>query len=271
MALLSGGGLLVGVAAAVGAFAGNTEHVVALWSGATLHNDGSAAITEVIDYDFGSSQGKHGIYRDVPGLDPASAIQVSSPDAPAELTILTAPSAEPATRLRIGDPAETVSGRRRYTIDYELPGIAPNGALAWDAVGTAWTVPINKATVEVAAPWELTDVRCVRGSTGSTDACTVTQPQPGHLVADGGSLDAGQGVTIYATAGAPLSAAPALTPPTGPGGSSKGTGLVPPATVALAGALIGAFPASRLVRRRGRERVGVGRRRRRRVRPRLHQ
>jgi hypothetical protein len=261
LAVLGVGGLVVGAAAAIGAFAGNPEHVQSLWAGATLHPDGSAAITEVIDYDFGSAQGKHGIYRDVPGLDPGSAIKVSSPDGPSNLTILATPPdarSYPATRLRIGDPAQTVSGRVQYLIDYELPGIAPNGALAWNAVGTGWTVPIKHTTVEVAAPWELTDVRCVRGGAGSTDSCPVSQPQPGHLVADGGALDPGQGVTIYASRGTALAAAPELSPPTGSAPSENGTGLVAPALLGVIGALLGALPTSWAVRRRGRERVGVG-------------
>jgi hypothetical protein len=38
----------------------------------------------VIDYDFGS-QARHGIFRDVPGLDPAEPVQVASPSAPAQV------------------------------------------------------------------------------------------------------------------------------------------------------------------------------------------
>jgi Predicted membrane protein (DUF2207) len=263
LAVLGVGGLVVGAAAAIGAFAGNPEHVASMWAGATLRPDGSAAITEVIDYDFGSALGKHGIYRDVPDLDAASAIKVTSPDAPAELTILGGPTDPrtglPETRLRIGDPSETVSGRHRYLIDYELTTIQPNGMLAWNGVGTSWTVPIKQTTIEVAAPWELTDVRCVRGAAGSTEPCpSVTQPQPGHLVADGGSLDPGEGVTIFAAKGNPLPAAPELSPPTGPLAGGGGTGLVVPAVLGFLAALAGALPASRAVRRKGRERVGAG-------------
>jgi hypothetical protein len=131
--------------------------------------------------------------------------------------------------------------------------------LAWNAVGTGWTVPIKKTTIEVAAPWEFTDIRCVRGAGGSTNPCpAVSQPQPGHLVADGGSLDPGQGVTIYASQGTPLAAAPELSPPTGPLAGGGGIGLVLPAVLGFLGALAGALPASRVVRRRGRERVGIG-------------
>ena len=214
--LLTGGGLLVGGVAAAGAFFGNTEHIASMWVGAELSRDGSAAIREVIDYDFGASFEKHGILRDVPGLDPGSTIVVTSPNAPAGVAVFQTPPdspSYPATRIRIGDPDKTVSGERRYLIAYSLDDIAPDGTLAWDAIGAGWDVPIEQAEIQVTAPWELTDVRCVQGGTGSTTACETAQPEPGRLVVQVPSLDAHQGVTVYASAGAPLEVAPSLTPP----------------------------------------------------------
>src|SRR6476620_27311 len=60
VALLCGGGVLLGVGAAIGAFVGNPEHIQDMWAGASFHADGSAAITEVIDWDYGSATDKHG-------------------------------------------------------------------------------------------------------------------------------------------------------------------------------------------------------------------
>ncbi len=261
---MCGGAVVVGVAAAIGAFVGNPEHIQSMWSGATLHEDGSGSVTEVIDWDFGSSLDKHGIFRDVKGLDPSDQIKVSSPDAPDALVITSAPldaASAPATRLRIGDPATTVSGRHRYIISYDLASdvMSPNGALFWNGIGAYWPVTISNATVEVAAPWEFNDVRCFQGAQNSTTPCAnLSQPQPGHLVVTTGELGTNQGVTIRATPGAPLAAMPVLSPPTAAIPEGGGTGLVLPATVALAAALLGALPASRVVRRRGRERVGAG-------------
>ena len=42
---------------------------------------GAARVVEVIDYDFGNRE-RHGIYRDVSGLDPGDPVEVSSPSAP---------------------------------------------------------------------------------------------------------------------------------------------------------------------------------------------
>src|SRR5829696_4289924 len=168
------------------------ERVARLWAGAEVGGGGAAQITEVIDYDFASRQ-RHGIYRDIPGLDPADPVRVHSDSAPDQVQVT---GTAHQTRLRIGDPDRTVTGRHRYTVGYRLAGVAPGGRLAWDAVGTSWTVAIGQVEVHVIAPFGLEEVVCVRGVAGSTTPCQATQPAPGHLVARLEGLDAGQGVTI---------------------------------------------------------------------------
>jgi Predicted membrane protein (DUF2207) len=202
-AVLAGAVLVVGAVGLAAGVAGQTERISRLWAGAAVGGDGAARITEVIDYDFGS-QRRHGIFRDVPGLDPARPVEVSSATAPDQVEVTgTAQQA----RVRIGDPDETVSGRHRYRIAYPLAGVAPGGRLAWDAVGTAWPVPIAGVELHVVAPWRLEGARCVGGAAGSEDPCQVAQPEPGHLVATVDDLDDGEGVTLFATAGPRLAAA----------------------------------------------------------------
>jgi hypothetical protein len=225
MLLLAGVVVLAGVAAVAGVVAAEPERVARLWAGAEVGRAGQAAITEVIDYDFASRQ-RHGIYRDIPGLDPADPVRVHSDGAPDQLQVT---GTAHQTRLRIGDPDRTVTGRHRYTVEYRLAGVADGGRLAWDAVGTSWTVPIGQVELHVVAPWRLEEVVCVRGVAGSTAPCQATQPEPGHLAVALDDLEPGQGVTLYATAGAPLAAAPALpAPPAGVPGD-PGTGPLPPA------------------------------------------
>ncbi|HYJ72997.1 MAG TPA: DUF2207 domain-containing protein [Actinomycetota bacterium] len=245
--------VLVGGAAVAGAVAAASERITGLWAGAQVGAGGAARIVEVIDYDFGSRR-RHGIFRDVPGLDPADPVQVASPSAPAQVEVS---GTAHQTRLRIGDPERTVRGRHRYTIGYRLAGVAPGGRLAWDAVGTAWPVGIARAELHVAAPYRLEDARCVQGGAGSQAPCPVAQPEPGHLVATVEELDAGEGVTLYATAGTRLAAAPALPGPPAPP-ANPGTGPVPPALVAAAAAVVAAAATSRLIRRAGREQVAPG-------------
>jgi hypothetical protein len=253
-AALAGAAALVGAVALVAGVAGQTERISRLWAGAEVGDGGAARVVEVIDYDFGS-QRRHGIFRDVPGLDPAGPVEVSSATAPDQVEVTgTAQQA----RVRIGDPERTVSGRHRYTIAYRLGGVAPGGRLAWDAVGTAWPVGIAGVELHVVAPFRLEAARCLRGAAGSEDPCPVGQPEPGHLVATADGLDAGEGVTLFASAGARLAAAPALPAPPAGAPPDPGTGPVPPALVALAAAVAGAVPTARLVRRAGRERVAPG-------------
>ena len=254
--VLAGCALLVGGVGVAGAVFGDQERVTRLWTRAELGADGGAQIAEEIDYDFGGfATDKHGIYRIVPQLDPGSPIQVSSPTAPAEVTVT--PESGGA-RLKIGDPAETVSGRHRYLIDYPLPGVVTGREVAWDAVGTGWTVPIEKAEIHLVAPFELGDLRCDVGGVGDTGGCEARTVEPGHVVVDVEDLDTGEGVTLRATTGNPVASPAAepqapVDPPTEPG-----SGLLPPGAAAAAAALVAAVPATVMVRRAGRERVAAG-------------
>jgi hypothetical protein len=61
--------VVFGGVAAIARVLGNTERVTAMWVGAEIAADGSARITEVIDYDFGEpDRVRHGIHRDLPHL-----------------------------------------------------------------------------------------------------------------------------------------------------------------------------------------------------------
>jgi len=254
--LVAVGGLLVAVVTAGFAAAGDGERVTGMWAGAEVAADGGATVVEVIDYDFGP-QAKHGIFRDVPGLraDDPGAVRVSSGTAPADVQL--SPSGG-GTRIRVGDPNRTVTGRHRYRIEYPLGGVAPGGVLAWDAVGTGWTVPIGAVEVHVAAPFEFRDVRCVRGGVSAEDPCaSAAQAEPGRLDATESGLDPGEGVTVYAT-GTPIGAAPSLPEPPAGAPVDPGTGVLPPALLAVVAALAAAALTSRVVRRAGRERVAAG-------------
>jgi hypothetical protein len=252
--LLGLAGVLAGAAAFAGAMVADAERITRLWAGAQVAESGAAGVVEVIDYDFGGRR-RHGILRDVPGLDPADPVEVSSATAPDQVEVT---GTAHQTRLRIGDPARTIGGRHRYRIAYHLPGVANGGRLAWDAVGTSWPVATGGVELHVVAPYRLEGASCVRGVTGSTAACPVAQPEPGHLVAtvDDG-LDAGEGVTLYATAGGRLAAAPALPAPPAPA-PDPGTGWPPPTLAAGLAALAGVVVGARLVRRAGRESVAAG-------------
>lgn len=239
----------LGVATSILTGVGGGERVSRLWVAATLSGDGSAAVVEVVDYDFGANQ-RHGIFRDVPGLRRSAPVQVSSPDAPDAVTVENDGS---TTRLRIGDPTRTVSGAHRYVLRYTLDGVVRNGQVAWDAVGTGWDAPVDEADVHVVAPTALDGARCAAGSAGSTDGCAVRETRPGSLTARATDLGSGQGLTLYAATGAPLASTPAL--PTPPDTAPAQARVNPAYPGLLAGglAVLVGLLCSWLLRRAGRE------------------
>ena len=255
VALLALGVAIAGGAAAIGAAAGDPERATALWVGAELDADGRARIVEVIDYDFGVER-RRGVFRDVPDLPGDAPVVAHSATAPAGVRVTANSRAE--TRILVGDPDRTVSGRHRYTIDYPLGTLTTDGGLAWDAVGTTWEVHKEEVEVHLVAPFRLEDPRCFRGRIDSTKRCSVRQVDPGHLVARIDRLDKDQGVTVEATRAGAIGDSPALAVPPSRPIEDPGTGLLPPLGVAAIAALVGAVPTSVLIRRAGRERVAVG-------------
>jgi hypothetical protein len=254
MGLLGGGALVVGVSGLIGAAGGQVEKIDAVWTRASVNSDGSAQVLEVIDWDFGWATDKHGIFREIPDLPVDTPVTVEA-DAPDQLAVTSEPN---GTRLRIGDPNTTVSGKHRYELDYLLPGVVRENTLDWETFGTQWDVDIDEAEVHVTAPFDLTDPVCSQGRSGSAAPCDVELVEPGHLVARVEGLDSGEGVSIEARTGSDLAAAPALPEPPTDRPTDDGTGLGPPAALAAAGTAAAALPASRLVRRAGRERISSG-------------
>ncbi len=196
------------------AFLARPEHVVRMTAQAEVAENGSAKITETIDYRFAGFQ-KHGIYRDVPGLSAdTNGITVTQDGRPAQVLVTSNDLARPNAHIRIGDPGHTISGDHTYVVSYPLPTVIDvAGNLEWNAVGTAWVVPIDQADVDIAGPWTWTTPTCQRDAAGSTTPCTVSQPEPGLLQVHVEGLSAHQGVTIRAGKGARLAATPALPAP----------------------------------------------------------
>jgi hypothetical protein len=254
MVLLLIGALLVGGAAAIGAVVGDGERISGLWAGAAIGSDGRAGVVEVIDYDFGMHH-RHGIFRDVPGMSSDARVAASSATAPSDMTLENLGYAE---RIRIGNPGRTITGRHRYKIAYSLDEVAPQGRLAWDAVGTEWPVGIGNVEVHVVAPFEFQGAHCVQGQAGSQRPCNITQPEPGHLVATIRTLRAGQGATLYAAGGRRLAVAPRLPMPSSGRPADATSGALLAGLVAAAAALVASALTSWLVLRAGRERVVRG-------------
>jgi len=255
---LAGGSLLAGAAAAAGVLASDTERMVNYWTRAEVASDGSAAVVEVIDWDFGNQFGKHGIFRFIPDLPETTPVTVSSPDAPDQKEVGTQiRDGRSFLFIKIGDPATTVSGTRRYRIDYPLPGVVVGDTFDWEAVGDQWPVDIENAEVHLLTPFEVSEPRCFIGTRTSRRDCDVEEPEPGHLVVHVDFVPKGQGVSLEGKVGDGLATLPAVPQPPGPP-DDPGTGFLPPAGTAAVASLVAGVPAALLVRRAGRERIAPG-------------
>ncbi len=148
-----------------------------------IRADDSIRITEVIAYDFGSTA-HHGIFRDVPTreayddrYDRVFPLHVESVEATGGASADYEVSQEPGgiTRIKIGDPDETVTGPHTYTIVYTVEaamnGFRDHDELYWNAIGEDWEVPVEEATATVSAPSAIVDSTCYAGSIGSTASC----------------------------------------------------------------------------------------------------
>lgn len=249
---------LLGIAAAIVSRIGDTERVGNYWVSAVLDDQGEAQIDEIIEYDFGSNS-RHGIFRDVPELDPDSEITVRSSTAPDGFTIET----PYLTRIRIGDPNETVRGRHTYEIGYSLATLREDDVVSWNSVGTHWRVGFDKVEIHLRAPHELLGPTCNIGTFGSRTDCSTRLAAPGHLIVDASSLAGpsegsdNEGITLSARVGQPvaLSAEPAR--PTR-SGEDPGSSFIAVLLFGSLGALAAMPLVSRLIRRFGREQVWEG-------------
>ncbi len=172
-----------------------------------VESTGSLLVTETIDYDFGFLQ-RHGIFREIPvrfdydsryeRIYPLKVISVEgSPGTPAKYK---QESIGRETRLKIGDPDKTITGAHRYRIVYRvdaaLNGFPEHDELYWNAIGTEWTVPIERATVRVTAPAAIAQVACFGGGQGSRLPCSeANRAGPAAGFSQGG-LRAGEGLTV---------------------------------------------------------------------------
>jgi hypothetical protein len=254
--LLLAGVMVVGLIGLLcGVLGQNGERIARMWVAAEIRDDGTARITEVLDYDFAGEE-KHGIYRTVPQDSRGDLRDVSVTMDGAKVPFRVTQSR--LARIVVGDPAATVTGTHRYRIEYTLPRLGDGKWLAWDAVGTEWEVPIGQVEVHLAAPYAMTSVDCVAGSVRSDNACVaMEQPLPGQLDATQNGLGKGQGMTLYGriTDSGGGGGARLPDPPTGPA-PAEHVGSVFMGWLWVTGiALAAAVVVAELLRLAGRERV----------------
>ncbi|HEU5159999.1 MAG TPA: DUF2207 domain-containing protein [Streptosporangiaceae bacterium] len=197
---------LIGVLAIPAPARAETERIARYQVDMEVRPDGLLHVKETIAYDFGSVA-KHGVDRYVPRLVPSGPardrlyalanVRVSSPagaPVPAEMT------SGDETRIRIGDPARTVTGAQTYVIDYDVrAALSPHPGhdeLYWNAVGNGWRVPISDVTVTVSIPVAVTGATCFAGPAGATRACGSANAQGTTARFTQPSLDPRTGLTV---------------------------------------------------------------------------
>lgn len=224
--LLIAAGLLVFVAAAPTAAAqSGSEQIDSFDSTIVINEDGSADVTEVIAYDFGYAR-RHGIERFIPTVfawtgdspedagpgatfdrvTPLKDIRVrASAGTPADVeTSQEHGNGQENTKLRIGDPDRTITGKHTYTISYRIEGVL-NGfdshdELYLEVTGHGWSVPILSASATVTAPGAISKVTCFAGPLGSRLQCgaqsTTESASAAQATFEQGRLGSGEGLTI---------------------------------------------------------------------------
>ena len=108
--------------------------------------------------------------------------------------------------LRIGEENVYVFGPKTYRITYSQRDVTKYYAdtgydeFYWDAIGTDWRVPIERATVRLTVAPEIqaavtSNANCYTGLAGSTALCDINKEE-GVYVAESENLGRSQGVTV---------------------------------------------------------------------------
>jgi len=186
------------------------EYIQSYASQAQVQKDGSVNVTERLLYHF--PEPRHGIFRTIPyiktnenGKQYAMSIEnfsvADENNNPYQFTV--SDTGEVKT-YKIGDPDETIEGLHwyilRYTVKGSLTYFPGHDELYWNAVGTAWQIPILKATAVISLPEALPDAEvhtnCFVGNMGSKETfCTANYKNSEVTVSADRVLTAGEGLT----------------------------------------------------------------------------
>ena len=208
---------------APGAVFASSEKINSFHSDIELLQNGTADITEFIDYDFGNNE-RHGIFRDIPykyHINENQGYLLDFKVKSVEKTgtcgqldqCLNVGGSEPYDvskegsyyRLKIGDANKTVSGGYTYIISYSLsPVVVKNeklDILRLDVTGEEWQVPILSASATLkTAGMSPTNLTCYSGKFGANNSiCTAQQSGNSISFEYPATLNPGDNFTIEAS------------------------------------------------------------------------
>ncbi len=152
-------------------------------------------VREVVDVDFGINE-RRGYQRIIPN-DFGVPIDVTarSPDANDELAVVLVGD---ETRIRVGNPEVTFTGRHRYILEYTLadPRVA-TGRLDLDIIGTEDTFETRRFEV-VLTGFRFDALDCLTGNGTTLGDCEFSTGAGDNQVAVIEPLAAGNGITVSA-------------------------------------------------------------------------
>jgi hypothetical protein len=177
-----------------------------------LHADGSFGVEERILYDFGDAS-RSGIYREIPiryGRGRAADYRID-----VEVESISDDHDEPLPyrtshrgaylRVWIGDPERRVTGVQEYRIRYRVRRgilwLEEHDELYWNATGTEWPVPVDRAGVTVTTPRDRPAPEpralCFTGRRGSVEsACTISHAHRTTRAEADRPFDPQEGLTV---------------------------------------------------------------------------
>ena len=150
-------------------------------------------VREVVDIDFGLTE-RRGYQRIIPN-DFGAPVDVTaeSPDANAQVDVVVIGG---DTRIRIGDPDVTFTGRHRYILDYRLPDAnVSSGRLDLDIIGNDETFETQRFEV-VLTGFGFDSIECFTGAREALGGCEFERGESDNLVAVIEPLAPGDGITV---------------------------------------------------------------------------
>jgi uncharacterized membrane protein len=188
----------------------NIESILSYDINVEPQSNRSLLVTELINYNFGRGK-RHGIYRNIPVVYESDEGEVKQIHI-RPISITRDGNTEPFERsfyngnivFKIGDADKTITGHHVYEIVYKVTGAVllfeDHDEVYWNAIGTDWKVPIQKATVTVLDPAgtaTFTESTCYLGSIGSQNLCQVEDSSSPNQRSYGATgLNPHQGMTV---------------------------------------------------------------------------
>jgi len=161
----------------------------------TVSPDGAdgVRVREVVDIDFGVVE-RRGYQRIIPNdFGAPTDITAESPDANAQLDVVVIGN---DTRIRLGDPDVTFTGRHRYVLEYRLPDARVSGGrLDLDIIGNDESFETQRFEV-VLTGFDFDSIECFSGAREALGGCSFERGEADNLIAVIEPLAPGEGITV---------------------------------------------------------------------------